>query len=410
MVAYANTAIALGSSKNALLYFDHIVPLSACGVLLGREIVKKLYCSAPLPDESLFGGLDDILPPSLRSTGFAARLALVSVEICRFAVEAIGHVGLECALSRGGLDSALSGSGLSDSELVKNTATVFYQFVNDFRLGGLPLDVGGSLPTGKPEPEPETVISLASLDLIDGERASWEQIKEFRRDVEARDRLRRLRLFAYANYQGKSKDFVADDILTRIADYEAAVKKWGFETAQGALNMLLTSKVFGGALAGSLLSTLFGAPTIAVVAAASGGALEIGRITLEITKQRLALRSLMRENPVSFISYAREKLGVSYAREKLGIFDLPPNKREDIEKVMAAIPNFLGERGNEETCGFFGDWSGSGGRAARPGDDEKRRCESAAAALASKKAINKHGRIGGIQSETWFGPNTRFSP
>jgi hypothetical protein len=47
---------------------------------------------------------------------------------------------------------------------------------------------------------------------------------------------------------------------------------------------------------------------MAVVAAVSGGTLEIGRITLEITKQRLALRSLMRENPVSFISYAREKL------------------------------------------------------------------------------------------------------
>ncbi|MGH6846637.1 MAG: hypothetical protein ACREC0_04135 [Methylocella sp.] len=323
MVAYANTAITIGSLKNALLYFDHIVPVNIYLEMLPGRILHKMIAPksglsglsplpdepfgpddlapallalrsfkqmitrkswlSPLPDESLFGGLDDILPPSLRSNAGVDRLISVNVEMSRLI-----NVRLK--------------SGLSEKP------TVFYQFVNDFRLGTLPLDIGGSVPTDKPEPESDTVISLASLDLIDGERASWEQIKEFRGDIEARDRLRRLRLFAYANYKGKSKDFVEDDILTKIADYEAAVKKWGFETAQGALNMLLTSKVIGGALAGSLVSTLFGVPTIAAVAAASGGALEIGRITLEITKQRLALRNLMSENPVSFISYAREKL------------------------------------------------------------------------------------------------------
>jgi hypothetical protein len=192
---------------------------------------------------------------------------------------------------------------------IEDTAVgAFYRFVDEFNLGGLPLDCGGGVPSGDEGPTGESIISLASLDLVDAEQASWDQIVEFRRDEEARAKLRRLRLFAYEKYQGKSLEFVKDDIETKIEDYDAAVKKWGFETAQGAINMLLTSKVIGGALAGSLISTLLGSPTMAVVAAASGSLLEIGHVTVEIAKQRLALKTLMRENPVSFISYAREHL------------------------------------------------------------------------------------------------------
>lgn len=299
MVAYFNTVLAGGSLKSALLYFDHVVPVNLSREILPRKDDKSYRPKSyrPLPDLQ-----DDILPPDLCcNASFCDQLILVNT--------AIHYLTLKEAIKRFGFAPRIG--DLSDSEyaLIEETAAdAFCQFVNEFSLGNLPLDVGRGMLSDEPEAASDTVISLASLNLIDAEQCSWEQIREFRHDIEARDRLRRLRLFAYANYQGKAKDFVEDDILTRIADHEAAVKKWGFETAQGALNMLLTSKVIGGALAGSLVSTFFGAPTIAVVAAASGGALEIGRITLEITKQRLALRSLMRESPVSFISYAREKL------------------------------------------------------------------------------------------------------
>jgi hypothetical protein len=305
MAVYANTAITFGNLKGPLIYYDHVVPVFYGGMGALPHIFEAMHLGSwgePLPDVLPIGfGVPDVYPPALRDNAdFHDRLWLVNGYVAYLAIRATA--------SKSEVDWR---SDEENAWSYKRATTAFYEFVNEFSLGKLPLDFGNrvkSQVSDESEPESDTVISLASLDLIDTERASWEQIREFRRDIEAHDKLRRLRLFAYANYQGKSKDFVEDDILTRIADYEAAVKKWGFETAQGALNMLLTSKVIGGALAGSLVSTLFGAPTIAVVAAASGGALEVGRISLEITKQRLALRSLMRENPVSFISYAREKL------------------------------------------------------------------------------------------------------
>jgi hypothetical protein len=188
----------------------------------------------------------------------------------------------------------------------------FTSFVADFGLEALPVDCYGNLFSEKDGVQSEFVIRLASLRLVDVRRCSWEHLLEFRRDNEARDKLRRLRLFAYENYAGKSKDYVEDDILKRIADYDEAVKQWGLETTQSALNMLLTSKIVGEVSAGSLVSTFFGAPTLAAAAAVGGSALlEIGRIALEVSKQRLALRKLAAGNPVSYISHVRSKLGNS---------------------------------------------------------------------------------------------------
>ncbi|MGI8569331.1 MAG: hypothetical protein ACR2KT_09830 [Methylocella sp.] len=181
------------------------------------------------------------------------------------------------------------------AEIEEVAARALYGFVDDFGLKALPLDCPGNLFSEEDADQSEIVISLASLRLVDASCCSWEQILEFRRDGEARDKLRRLRLFAYDNYAGKSKDYVEDDILKRIADYDEAAKQWGFETTLSALNMLL-------------VSTFFGAPSVAVATAVGGGVLEIGRLALDVTKQRFALRRLIRENPVSYISHVRSQL------------------------------------------------------------------------------------------------------
>ena len=78
--------------------------------------------------------------------------------------------------------------------------------------------------------------------------------------------------------------------------------------------MLLNSKMLAGALGGSLVSTLFGAPAVAVATAVGGVSLEIGRIALEVGRQQFALRKLMTENPVSYISHARSILEGKGAR------------------------------------------------------------------------------------------------
>jgi hypothetical protein len=95
----------------------------------------------------------------------------------------------------------------------------------------------------------------------------------------------------------------------RVADYEESVRQWGFETVQGALSAVLNSKLTAAIVGGSIISSLFGGPSQAVASIATGAVVQIGHVAVELTKQRFALQKLMRDNPVSFISYTRTKLG-----------------------------------------------------------------------------------------------------
>ena len=71
---------------------------------------------------------------------------------------------------------------------------------------------------------------------------------------------------------------------------------------------MLNSKLAAGALAGSFVSALFGQPVTALVAGATGAALEITGVALELQKRRLGFQSLARENPASYISYVKKSI------------------------------------------------------------------------------------------------------
>jgi hypothetical protein len=154
--------------------------------------------------------------------------------------------------------------------------------------------------------EPLPLITLSRLRVVDASKLPWEQIDEIRKDPVARDRLRRLRLFAFENYDHKTRDFVEDDLLSRIADYEASAKACGLETVQGRLSLVLNSKLAAGVLAGGFVSALFGQPVAGLVAGTAAAVLEVAGFMIELQKRRIAIESLARANPVSYVSYARE--------------------------------------------------------------------------------------------------------
>jgi hypothetical protein len=171
----------------------------------------------------------------------------------------------------------------------------------------LPLITSGTLEGDKPLKE-DIALTIASLKLIDTRSVTIEQLIEVREDVEAMEKLRRLRIFAYQNYQGKPKDYIEDDILTRIADYEQAVKKWGFTTASGAITTLINSSLIAGGVAGSFLTAYYNAPLSAIASAMASTGLAIANMAVSVGQQRFARMELMANNPVSYISYAKEKL------------------------------------------------------------------------------------------------------
>lgn len=142
MNTYYRNAVAFDDLKNAALYFDCVVP-----VLTVTEFVRKEW--EPFRDKVLA----DLIPEQLLSYRFAEALSEVNRRgFNMWAKIAIGVHSLEPQIK-----------GLSQED-------------------------------GTEEPLP--LLSLSQLKVIDASKLSWDQIAEIRKDPIARDRLRRLRLFA----------------------------------------------------------------------------------------------------------------------------------------------------------------------------------------------------------------------
>lgn len=166
-------------------------------------------------------------------------------------------------------------------------------------------DINYVMPSNKlcsPKATMEDVsIILSGIDLIDTEKASWEQIIDYRQDEKAKNKLRNLRLFLQTNYIGKSRQYIEDDFGKRIDDYNSVVKEYGFNKKKSVISFLANSKnirTFGTA---SIASILLGQPIIATGSALTGICLEILNGTLEFITQKHAFSKFKEEHELSYI-------------------------------------------------------------------------------------------------------------
>jgi len=312
-MSLSHTAISIDATREASLYFDHVVPL----------LKVEEYLLHPDHMESLVG-LDKHLAAQRE---WAAELSWPEEELPRFNEfmrsllphELVRMPGFFDALWRANFASALLETvGFTESLGVKpNQRTVsatvddILDFFGRFRLAHLPVvtRAGAFRLVSAGDAGDDIAVTLATLDLIDASRASWQQLAELRCDVAARAKLRRLRVFAAGNYAGKGRSYVEDDLLARLNDYDETARRWGFETRQAVLTMLLNSKALAAA-GTSLLSALFGVPpTVAGIGALAGAAVEVGRVSVEVSRRKFALSNMLRDNPVSYIADAKERLG-----------------------------------------------------------------------------------------------------
>jgi hypothetical protein len=296
MGTYHKSAVAIGDLKNAALYFDTVVPVFVVAEF-AREHDWNLSTT-----KKIFG---DLLPREILTLRFAEVFAEINQRgFNHFAKLSIRKFGFEPSLK-----------GLSQKEydsIEEDFVRAYFSFIEEFGLSNWPLATeDGPATSAMPDDEKDDalpLLTLSRLRLIDASKLPWEHIHEIRKDPIARDRLRRLRLFSFENYSGKARAFVEDDLQSRISDYEASARACGLETVQGALSLVLNSKLAAGAMAGGLVSALFGQPLTALVAGTAGAVLEVGGFVLELQKRRLAIEQLARENPVSYISYVQKRI------------------------------------------------------------------------------------------------------
>jgi hypothetical protein len=299
MSEYSKTALSWCGLKDAILYFPHVIPFGV-GIDIVVDSLRAKWRGAPIGQSRSTDKLGklltaEIVPPNLRNDDFFASLN----EINRASVPF--------------MDAQISASLDEHFKLRPGAKENFQAAVFDFfakypRLRSLPLIIDSEF-TGEDDVTADNLtVTIPLLRLIDASTTSWDQIVDFRRDNDAIEKLRRFRVFVYQNYTGKTKDFIEDDILTRLADYEQAVKKWGFATTSGTITTLLNSSVIAGGVAGSFLTAYFNAPLPAIASAMTATGLAIANMAVSLGQQRFTQKELMANNPVSYISYAKEKL------------------------------------------------------------------------------------------------------
>ncbi|MBI3479088.1 MAG: hypothetical protein HY016_01840 [Nitrosomonadales bacterium] len=290
-----STALAYTDLPEAALYFDHVIPM-----LYFTEILRH-----DTPDKNTKNTLPagigaQLLPASfLADPVFIQRLLAVN--------EKGAYWILEMVRREHGWTPNPDRTHLEPHE-TEDVAHSWHSFVSDFHLQDMPVVCGEASVSDSDTEAADFALTLSSLRLIDAEKASWEKIMEFRKDADSRPKLRRLRLFFMETYKDKPRSFVEDDLHNRIAAYDQAVKDWGFETRTAAFSMLFSSKFLAGALGGSALCVLAGASEVAIVSSLGGVAWELGRISIEISKQRFQGRKALRDNPISNVATARQRL------------------------------------------------------------------------------------------------------
>lgn len=165
------------------------------------------------------------------------------------------------------------------------------------------------LPSNTSEYELETsdpVLSLSNLNLIDVDRASWEQITEIRNDLESRRKLQRLRSFLAKNYSNKSSSFIEDDISRGLEDYDVARSKHGFDTVTSSLSIILDSKNIQSVAAAGIGSAFFGGPLVGITTVA---ALELSKFAIEFSKKRKSMIDWQTTHDLAYLVQLDSKIG-----------------------------------------------------------------------------------------------------
>src|SRR5579864_2440276 len=303
MSEYSKTAISWMGLRDALLYFPYVIPL-----LEGEHLTLQTA-----EERELFKAqTEQLLPPDI------SEAALKDLERLRESYKTLAwHVirqwqaikdAEQSSINRPTVMERLFHLAVRGKHGEPTNEAIISFFVHYKSSMSFPFIYGGTYAEDNKIETEDIAVTIASLKLIDTRNIPIEQLFEIRKDPLAMNSLRRFRLFAYENYIGKSREYVEDDILTRLDDYENAAKSVGLQTTSAAITTILDSKLIAGGVAGSFVSAYLHAPITPIATALGAGGFAIGKLAVELSKQSVAKRDLMQSNPVSYISYAKEKL------------------------------------------------------------------------------------------------------
>lgn len=126
--------------------------------------------------------------------------------------------------------------------------------------------------------------ALQELDVVHEDRLTWEQVGEFRADLDCRAAYRRLMHWLDNTMVGKSPIFIRDEIAQRLEDYRWSLRKHGIETVLGSISSLIDPAFLSASTIVVAATELVGNATWAAL---SGAALGLGRLALSVCSQTI---------------------------------------------------------------------------------------------------------------------------
>jgi len=149
------------------------------------------------------------------------------------------------------------------------------------------------------------ICTLANIPIIDTDLADFDQIKNLRKDVDSKIKLRNLKLFLHETYVGKSIDFIEDDLNRRIYDFNIVVKKHGFQIQQAVLSTLFNSQTALPTIATAIASAFCENPYLPV-AAVAGALFDFGKILVQVRQCKYDHSALLEKHELAYIFKLKE--------------------------------------------------------------------------------------------------------
>ena len=292
--------------KSAALYFDGVIP-AFNRILLENDVASVQRLDALLtgqfPDGSDISRLicEEVIRLSDPSVTYDEVMAIVPLEMRG---DYLNLMAAQFALHTAMVIQRGPNQVKDMADEINKTAALVIEIQTDrLRVDAYPtLRTLGTVWDSAYEPEPgsaDAIVTLSGIRLIDPAPISWQHIIEVRADKGAMLKLNRLRSFFRETDQNRSLDAIADDLQTRVSDYETEAKKQGF---------VLTEAVFGAAAKTKGLLGIAGG--ILLAADQPWGfipcAIELGGIAVHVAKASFDRTSQIANHPMAYLTHLKK--------------------------------------------------------------------------------------------------------
>ncbi len=130
------------------------------------------------------------------------------------------------------------------------------------------------------------VAAIDNIPVVRDDQVTLDQLLEFRKDSEARNKYRKLRLWLGSSIHADTVSNASEIIAQRIENYEWAIRKHGLETYRSAIEYIINQKSLLSTTMASTLGALLGGP---IAAELMGGTVLLGQVSAYLLERKVAI-------------------------------------------------------------------------------------------------------------------------